>query len=115
MIITVTNIYHNGRVVKRKMPSGEKPPPCRSKPGGIRVGQPQGEARAGGLGPFRARMDGGFLRSLIMKKHRRHGEGMGASTELKASLNLPKTDFSMKANLPQNEPKTLARWEEMGL
>jgi isoleucyl-tRNA synthetase len=40
---------------------------------------------------------------------------MGASTELKATLNLPKTDFSMKANLPQNEPKTLARWEEMGI
>ena len=35
--------------------------------------------------------------------------------ELKNSLNLPKTDFPMKANLPQNEPKTLARWEEMGI
>jgi len=33
--------------------------------------------------------------------------------ELKSTLNLPKTDFSMKANLPQNEPKILARWEEM--
>ena len=33
--------------------------------------------------------------------------------ELKSTLNLPKTDFSMKANLPQNEPKMLARWEEM--
>ncbi len=33
--------------------------------------------------------------------------------ELKATLNLPKTDFSMKANLPQNEPKRLAKWEEM--
>jgi isoleucyl-tRNA synthetase len=35
--------------------------------------------------------------------------------ELKATLNLPKTDFSMKANLPQNEPKMLAHWEEIGL
>jgi len=35
--------------------------------------------------------------------------------ELKSSLNLPKTDFPMKANLPQNEPKILARWEEMGI
>jgi isoleucyl-tRNA synthetase len=26
---------------------------------------------------------------------------------------LPKTDFSMKANLPQNEPKQLERWEQM--
>jgi isoleucyl-tRNA synthetase len=35
--------------------------------------------------------------------------------ELKATLNLPKTDFPMKANLPQNEPKMLARWEQMGI
>jgi isoleucyl-tRNA synthetase len=35
--------------------------------------------------------------------------------ELKATLNLPKTEFSMKANLPQNEPKMLARWEQMRL
>ena len=32
--------------------------------------------------------------------------------DLKSTLNLPKTDFSMKANLPKNEPKMLARWEE---
>ena len=35
--------------------------------------------------------------------------------DLKSSINLPKTSFPMKANLPQNEPKTLARWEEMRL
>ena len=33
--------------------------------------------------------------------------------ELKDSLNLPKTDFPMKANLPQNEPKALERWAEI--
>jgi isoleucyl-tRNA synthetase len=33
--------------------------------------------------------------------------------ELKSTINLPKTDFPMKANLPQNEPKMLAHWEEM--
>jgi isoleucyl-tRNA synthetase len=33
--------------------------------------------------------------------------------ELKSTINLPKTDFPMKANLPQNEPKILARWEQM--
>jgi isoleucyl-tRNA synthetase len=32
--------------------------------------------------------------------------------DLKSTINLPKTGFPMKANLPQNEPKTLARWEE---
>src|ERR1700761_2560079 len=35
--------------------------------------------------------------------------------ELKKTLNLPKTDFSMKANLPQNEPKWLERWEKSGI
>ena len=32
--------------------------------------------------------------------------------ELKSTINLPKTDFPMKANLPQNEPKMLAHWEQ---
>jgi len=32
--------------------------------------------------------------------------------ELKATINLPQTDFGMKANLPQNEPKMLERWEK---
>jgi isoleucyl-tRNA synthetase len=35
--------------------------------------------------------------------------------DLKSTLNLPKTDFSMKANLPQNEPKMLDYWEKMGI
>ncbi len=30
---------------------------------------------------------------------------------LKSTLNLPKTEFAMKANLPQNEPLRLAAWE----
>jgi isoleucyl-tRNA synthetase len=34
---------------------------------------------------------------------------------LKATLNLPKTEFAMKANLPQNEPARLAQWEETDL
>ncbi len=32
--------------------------------------------------------------------------------DLKSTINLPKTGFPMKAGLPQNEPKMLARWEE---
>jgi len=35
--------------------------------------------------------------------------------DLKSSINLPKTSFPMKANLPQNEPKLLAKWAEMRL
>jgi isoleucyl-tRNA synthetase len=40
---------------------------------------------------------------------------MPAPPELKATLNLPQTDFPMKANLPQTEPKRLAAWEQEGL
>ncbi len=36
-------------------------------------------------------------------------------SDLKATLNLPHTDFPMKANLPQSEPKRLAAWEQEGL
>jgi len=35
--------------------------------------------------------------------------------ELKATINLPKTAFPMKANLPQNEPRMLERWEREGI
>ncbi|MGB0007416.1 MAG: isoleucine--tRNA ligase [Candidatus Sulfotelmatobacter sp.] len=40
------------------------------------------------------------------------GEAKRVPLELKTTINLPKTAFPMKANLPQNEPKMLARWEE---
>lgn len=33
----------------------------------------------------------------------------------KATLNLPQTTFAMKANLVQNEPSTLKRWNEIGM
>ncbi len=36
-------------------------------------------------------------------------------SDLKSTINLPKTDFPMKAGLPQNEPKILERWREMGV
>lgn len=35
--------------------------------------------------------------------------------DYKITLNLPKTDFSMKANLPQEEPKILEFWQGVGL
>src|SRR4051812_5939384 len=37
------------------------------------------------------------------------------ASEIKDTLNLPKTDFPMKANLPQNEPKRLNFWKEIGI
>ncbi len=33
----------------------------------------------------------------------------------KDTLNLPRTEFPMKANLPKREPEMLARWEEQGI
>ena len=35
--------------------------------------------------------------------------------DYKATLNLPKTSFPMKANLPQTEPQMLAWWEQIGI
>src|SRR5690349_21114808 len=36
-------------------------------------------------------------------------------SDYKDTLNLPKTDFPMKANLAQREPETLKKWEDMQL
>src|SRR5262245_17024690 len=40
---------------------------------------------------------------------------MTSATDLKSTLNLPQTDFPMKANLPQAEPRRLAAWKAEGL
>ena len=40
---------------------------------------------------------------------------MRAPLELKTTLNLPRPNFPMKANLPQNEPKLLEKWRQIGI
>ena len=35
---------------------------------------------------------------------------MESPEDLKKTVNLPRTDFSMKANLPTLEPRLLAKW-----
>jgi isoleucyl-tRNA synthetase len=40
---------------------------------------------------------------------------MAESSDYKKTLNLPQTTFPMKANLPNSEPKRLARWNEIDL
>ena len=35
--------------------------------------------------------------------------------EWKDTVNLPRTEFPMRANLPTTEPEALARWEAMDL
>ncbi|MEJ6401349.1 isoleucine--tRNA ligase [Yoonia sp. 2307UL14-13] len=37
------------------------------------------------------------------------------TTDYKDTLNLPRTDFPMRAGLPKREPDWLARWEEIGV
>ncbi len=37
------------------------------------------------------------------------------TTDYKDTLNLPKTDFPMRAGLPKREPDWLARWEKIGV
>jgi len=57
-----------------------------------------------------------FVSSLpIMKKINYLGEIKRVPLELKSTINLPRTDFPMKANLPQNEPKILARWAQIDI
>src|SRR5271157_5332840 len=50
--------------------------------------------------------------SLYNEKIQSVGRTLPVPTDLKSTINLPKTGFAMKAGLPQNEPKILARWEE---
>ncbi len=40
---------------------------------------------------------------------------MSEELDLKKTVNLPRTDFSQKANLGQMEPARLKKWQEMGL
>jgi len=40
---------------------------------------------------------------------------MQETLDLKSTLNLPQTKFPMRANLPENEPKWLAKWAESKL
>jgi isoleucyl-tRNA synthetase len=37
---------------------------------------------------------------------------MNDSIDYKATLNLPKTDFPMRANLAQREPAMLKQWQD---
>jgi isoleucyl-tRNA synthetase len=40
---------------------------------------------------------------------------MGEPLDLKRTLNLPKTDFAMKAGLPEHEPQQLVEWQQARL
>ena len=40
---------------------------------------------------------------------------MAKTVDFKSTLNLPHTDFPMKAKLPEREPEQLADWERAGI
>jgi isoleucyl-tRNA synthetase len=40
---------------------------------------------------------------------------MAKLLDIKTTINLPRTDFPMKAQLPQREPQQLAQWEQQGI
>ena len=42
-------------------------------------------------------------------------DSMAKTLDLKSTLNLPRTDFPMKARLPEREPQQLAEWEQQGI
>src|ERR1700680_4631451 len=48
-----------------------------------------------------------------MRRFNQLGDANRVALELKKTINLPQAAFPMKANLPQNEPKMLERWEQM--
>jgi len=51
--------------------------------------------------------------SVMIRESKRHF--LGGSMDYKQTLNLPNTDFPMKANLTQKEPEWLKHWERMQL
>src|SRR5947208_1290417 len=55
------------------------------------------------------------LPSVVERISSFHHKIVGYMPEWKDTVNLPRTDFPMKANLPTSEPETLARWQAMDL
>ena len=53
-----------------------------------------------------------LLQLRYNEKIQSFGRTVRVPFDLKKTINLPKTAFPMKANLPQNEPKLLAEWEQ---
>src|SRR5207244_553083 len=85
-------------------PHRRREPPDRVPESGRRVARGRRRAHAGGLRTAR----------LPLKARRRAGShgGPAGPMDYKATLNLPRTDFPMKANLAQREPETVRRWAE---
>ena len=55
------------------------------------------------------------LSRLPFASHPKNGSFRALEMNYKETLNLPKTDFPMKANLTTREPEILAKWESIGL
>ena len=48
------------------------------------------------------------------ERHRKEGT-IVTMADYNKTINLPKTDFPMRAGLPKREPEMLKRWEDMDL
>ena len=42
-------------------------------------------------------------------------KGCIVANSYKQTMNLPRTDFAMRANLPENEPKRLEYWNDIDI
>jgi len=99
-------------VTKRKTVKAKKPAVTRPKPVKVKVRKPTKPKKT--VAPKRA---------VAAKKTAPRPKAAPKSKKVQpqterdwsATLFLPKTDFPMKAGLPQREPELLARWAEMGL
>jgi isoleucyl-tRNA synthetase len=73
------------------------------------------QVNKGGTASLTSPLTGGGVFCLFYDKCRKGMPSMSEPMDYKATLNMPKTDFPMRANLPQREPEILARWEELDL
>ena len=58
---------------------------------------------------------GSFRSAAGLLEGRRMSEAPPKARNYSETLFLPKTDFPMRAGLPQREPDILARWRKLGL
>ncbi len=81
------------------------------------IDPPERRGKAGGCDAVRGNSKRGLKVSGICDSFPRYLQRYfilrSVCMDYKDSLNLPKTDFPMKANLSKREPEMLARWDEM--
>jgi isoleucyl-tRNA synthetase len=77
--------------------------------------RPQGLVRTAGSGNGCAQAAEPFARRRRLVRRRAMNDTPKEARDYSETLFLPKTDFPMRAGLPQKEPELLARWQKLGL